>query len=154
MATGIARAALALALSAGALLARPCAAADAPLDLAALRGKVVYVDFWASWCVPCRDSFPWLDGLQREFGPDGLVVVGVNVDHERADAERFLARYAPSFRIGYDPEGALAQRFQVRGMPSSYLIDREGHVRATHAGFRDKDRDARRDEIRRLLAAH
>jgi thiol-disulfide isomerase/thioredoxin len=123
-------------------------------DLASLSGKVVYVDFWASWCVPCRQSFPWMNELQREFAKDGLVVIGVNVDHDRADAEAFIRRLTPTFRVSFDPDGALAEQFHVKGMPTSILIDRSGKVLAQHIGFRPEDRDSLREQIRALLAAH
>jgi cytochrome c biogenesis protein CcmG, thiol:disulfide interchange protein DsbE len=125
-----------------------------PIALESLRGKVVYLDFWASWCVPCRQSFPWMDHLQQVLGRDGLVVVAVNVDHERADADRFLRELAPGFRVAYDPEGTLAEQYHVHGMPTSFLIDREGKVQLQHAGFRTRDRDELEARIRTLLASH
>jgi len=124
------------------------------LDLASLNGKVVYVDFWASWCVPCRDSFPWMNELQHEFGKQGLVIVAVNLDHERSDAEDFLRRLTPDFGISYDPQGLLAERFHVKGMPTSVLIDRNGKVVTQHTGFRLADRGALRDQVRALLVTH
>jgi thiol-disulfide isomerase/thioredoxin len=146
---------LALALAAVVASAGAAAApAVDPIGLEALRGRVVYVDFWASWCVPCRQSFPWMDELQRSLGKDGLVVVAVNVDHERKDAERFLHEFSPAFRIAYDPEGVLAEQYHVRGMPTSYLIDRDGKVQLQHAGFRPRDRDELAGRIRTLLAIH
>jgi cytochrome c biogenesis protein CcmG, thiol:disulfide interchange protein DsbE len=126
------------------------AASDA-LDLPALHGKVVYVDFWASWCVPCRESFPWMNSIQHEFSTQGFVVIAVNVDHERSDAEDFLRRFSPDFRITYDPLGTLAEQFHVKGMPTSVLIDRSGKVVNQHTGFRQADRGALRDQIRSLL---
>jgi thiol-disulfide isomerase/thioredoxin len=125
-----------------------------PVDLESLRGKVVYVDFWASWCVPCRQSFPWMEEMHRRYSRDGLVVIAVNVDHERADAERFMAALAPSFRVAFDPEGSMAEHWHVRGMPTSFLIDREGKVQLQHAGFRTRDRDVLAEQIRTLLATH
>ena len=125
-----------------------------PIDLDSLRGKVVYLDFWASWCVPCRQSFPWMDGMQQALGRDGLVVVAVNVDRERADADRFLHELSPTFRIVYDPEGKLAEKYHVRGMPTSFLIDREGRVQLQHAGFRARDREDLAGRLRALLATH
>jgi cytochrome c biogenesis protein CcmG/thiol:disulfide interchange protein DsbE len=124
------------------------------LDLAAFKGQVVYVDFWASWCAPCRESFPWMNRMQAEFGRDGLVIIAVNVDHDRVDAERFLREHAAQFRIVFDPDGILPEQFGVRGMPTSFLIDREGRVQSRHAGFRLTDRDTLAQQIRLLVHAH
>ena len=128
--------------------------ANTPPDLNEFRGRVIYLDFWASWCVLCRQSFPWMDRMQREFGQDAFIVVAVNVDHARPDAEQFLHEHSPGFKIVFDPDGALAERFGVKGMPTSFLIDREGHVRSEHEGFRLKDRGALEQQIRSLLAAY
>jgi cytochrome c biogenesis protein CcmG/thiol:disulfide interchange protein DsbE len=125
--------------------------ADPPLDLSALAGHVVYLDFWASWCVPCRQSFPWMSRMQRDFGQAGFIVVAVNVDHARRDAEQFLREHSPGFRIIFDPDGTLAERFGVKGMPTSFLIDRDGHVHSEHEGFRLKDRGTLEQQIRSLL---
>jgi cytochrome c biogenesis protein CcmG, thiol:disulfide interchange protein DsbE len=92
--------------------------------------------------------------MQREFGQDGFIVVAVNVDRARPDAEQFLHEYSPSFRIVFDPDGTLAERFGVKGMPTSFLIDRDGHIHSEIKGFRLKDRGALEQQIRSLLAAH
>ncbi len=105
-------------------------------DLADLRGKVVYLDFWASWCGPCRQSFPWMNQLQQRHAKDGLVVLAVNLDAEAKDAAAFLARYPASFSVLYDATGASAKTWGVKAMPSSYLIDRQGAIRSRHIGFR------------------
>ncbi|GLR12032.1 hypothetical protein GCM10007907_08220 [Chitinimonas prasina] len=105
-------------------------------DLADLRGKVVYLDFWASWCGPCRQSFPWMNQLQQRHAKDGLVVLAVNLDTEAKDAAAFLARYPASFSVLYDATGASAKAWGVKAMPSSYLIDRQGAIRSRHIGFR------------------
>jgi thiol-disulfide isomerase/thioredoxin len=110
-------------------------AAAANLDLGAFKGKVVYLDFWASWCNPCRQSFPWMNEVQEVDGPKGLVIVAVNVDHDKALADGFLKRYAPQFKIVYDSEGQIASRYDFKDMPTSYLIGRDGRVRYVHAGF-------------------
>jgi thiol-disulfide isomerase/thioredoxin len=129
------------------------AAADSSdgLGLEQLRGKVVVVDFWASWCEPCRHSFPWLNEMQARYGGRGLVIIGVNVDRERAEAERFLREVPATFRIVYDPTGALASRYEVPGMPSSYVIGPKGDIVGRHIGFRNGLRAEREAELRKLL---
>ncbi len=121
------------------------------LDLQAYRGKVVYLDFWASWCAPCRESFPWLDQLERQFGAQNLVVIGVNVDHDRDSAERFLNQNFASFPIVYDPLGTIATAYKVKGMPSAVLIDRAGQVRFEHIGFSSKKTSEYEDQLQTLL---
>jgi cytochrome c biogenesis protein CcmG, thiol:disulfide interchange protein DsbE len=113
-------------------------APDTPL-LRELRGKVVLLDFWASWCGPCRESFPWMNDLQRRHGKD-LVVLAVNVDRDRKLAEQFLAITPADFRLAYDPNGELATQFNVTGMPMSFVIDRHGRIRHAHRGFRPAQR--------------
>lgn len=128
------------------------AACAADLDLSAYRGKVVYVDFWASWCGPCKQSFPWLDGLVREYASQNFVVIGVNVDKDRDRAERFLNETPAEFSIVYDPKGELAAAYKVAGMPSGVLIDRTGHVRFQHAGFSEKQKGLYEEQLQTLLA--
>ncbi|GAA0585818.1 TlpA disulfide reductase family protein [Rhizomicrobium electricum] len=111
----------------------PANAAD--LDLNAYKGKVVYLDFWASWCTPCRQSFPWMGQIQESNGRRGLVVIAVNVDHDKDLAEKFLQRFSPRFKIVYDPHGEIAHQYGLKDMPTSYVIGRDGKVRFTHAGF-------------------
>jgi thiol-disulfide isomerase/thioredoxin len=106
-----------------------------PLAMASLRGSVVYVDFWASWCVPCRLSMPALDALYRRNKSRGFAVVGVNKDATVADARRFLSKVPVSFPLAQDPADAAARGFDVKAMPSGYLVDRKGVVRHVHRGF-------------------
>ena len=122
-----------------------------PVQLSALRGKAVYVDFWASWCAPCRRSFPWMNAMQEKYGPNGLVVVGINVDQRRADADKFLAQTPAKFSIAFDAQGATPKAYSIKGMPSSVLVDPKGQVVAVHAGFRDEDRDELEARIRSAL---
>jgi thiol-disulfide isomerase/thioredoxin len=118
------------------------AAADTEhLDIAAYAGKVLLVDFWASWCVPCRRSFPWLNTMHDKYGEQGLVIIGVNLDESRQDAEAFLAEYSPRFRIWYDANRALAHEFDVMAMPMSYVIGRDGSQVARHFGFKVRKQD-------------
>jgi thiol-disulfide isomerase/thioredoxin len=147
-----ARACAVLTFVALALTSGSSAFADSLLDLAAYKGKVVYLDFWASWCKPCRESFPWMDSVQRSYAGKGLVVVGVNVDQERDLAERFMQQMNPHFRIVFDPQGTLAEMFKVSGMPASFIIDRQGVVRFKHLGFRTERQAGLDAELNALLA--
>ena len=108
------------------------------VKLADYKGKVVYVDFWASWCGPCRRSFPWMNDMQQKYGGKGLVVVGVNVDKKRADADKFLAQIPASFTLAFDEAGSTPSAYGVKGMPSSYLIDAGGKVVYVERGFLDE----------------
>jgi cytochrome c biogenesis protein CcmG, thiol:disulfide interchange protein DsbE len=132
----------------------PAPALDVPgakdaINLAALKGKVVYVDFWASWCKPCKQSFPFLNELQAKYQARGLQVVGINVDAKREDADAFLAETPAQFAVGFDAKGESAKRFDVKAMPSSVIVGRDGKVVAVHRGFRAEDRE----EIERLVAS-
>jgi thiol-disulfide isomerase/thioredoxin len=129
------------------------AASGAATTLASLRGSVVYVDFWASWCTPCRRSFPWMNALQARYGSRGLAIVAINVDKRRPDAERFLRDVPATFPVVFDAAGATPAAFDVKGMPSSYLIDRNGIVVAVEEGFHDEHVAALEARIRALLAA-
>ncbi len=108
--------------------------------LAALKGKVVYVDFWASWCGPCRQSFPWMNDMQQKYGAQGLQIVAVNVDVKRADADQFLSEVPARFALAFDAKGDGARRIGVRGMPTAVLIGADGKVVKVHQGFREQDR--------------
>jgi len=109
------------------------------IKLSSLKGKVVYVDFWASWCPPCRESLPWMDKLQYQYEDLGLVVIGINLDSDKRDARKFLKKMPISFTIAYDPDGHIADAYEVDVMPTSYLIDRDGNLIDTHLGFNPKD---------------
>lgn len=108
-----------------------------PVSLAAFKGKFVYLDFWASWCGPCRHSFPWMGELQKRHGAAGLQVVAINVDTSRSDAQRFLTDNPANFIVAYDPSGSVARQYAIKGMPSSVLIGPDGKVLQVHAGFND-----------------
>ena len=139
-----------LALLLAAVVPRPTtAAAVDPLALHA--GKVVLVDFWASWCEPCRRSFPWMNAMQSKYGADGLVIVAVNVDNDLAAARRFLEEHPAQFQVHYDEDKALARRFEVVAMPSSFLLDGNGQLVATHLGFKVLKQDEYEAAIRAAL---
>src|SRR5689334_9392394 len=113
-----------------------------PARLADLRGKTVWLDFWASWCGPCRQAFPWMNAMHEKYGNSGFAILAVNVDKRRTDADKFLAQVPARFPLAFDPEGATPAAYAIKAMPTSVLIDREGRVRAIHNGFRNEDRDA------------
>jgi cytochrome c biogenesis protein CcmG, thiol:disulfide interchange protein DsbE len=127
------------------------ARAAPPPALAPVEGRIVWVDFWASWCVPCRRSFPWLNTMQRKYGPDGLQIIAVNLDKDRALADGFLAEVPAEFSLRFDPAGAVAKDFGVQTMPSSFLIDADGNVLARHVGFRSSDSADYEDSIKAAL---
>jgi len=122
-----------------------------PRTLSEFKGRVVLVDFWASWCAPCKASFPALDSLHEEFHDSGLDVVAINVDEDAKSARAFLAGKSPSMNVFFDPQGRSPEAFKVEGMPSSFLIDRDGNIRFRHMGFNDQTRTDFRREIRLLL---
>lgn len=127
------------------------AAAASTIDWAAYQGKVVLVDFWASWCEPCRQSFPWMQAMQQKYADQGLVIIAVNVDREPAKAAAFLQAHPANFAIRYDPEGRLAKQFNVQGMPSSFVIGRDGKPAAKHQGFFQAKQASYEAELVRLL---
>ena len=122
------------------------------ISLSSYRGKVVYVDFWASWCVPCRISMPALDRLAKENAAKGFEVVGVNKDVRADDAERFLKRVPVSFTLVGDSSDNDAKAYNVKTMPSGYLVDRKGVVRHIHGGFTRSTADLLAGEVEKLLA--
>lgn len=118
------------------------------------KGKVVYLDFWASWCGPCRFSFPFMKYLNDTFGNQGLVVIADNLDHSRASAKAFLRKVDADFPIIFDQKGVLATRFNVRDMPTSILIGRDGKVRYIHQGFYQDKEDEYTSNVLDLINAN
>jgi thiol-disulfide isomerase/thioredoxin len=100
-----------------------------------LRDGITLVDFWASWCGPCRASFPWMAKLAAAHASDSLVVIAIDLDKERALADAFLEQHPAAFDIAFDPAGKTAEAFQVSAMPTSFLIGRDGTILWRHAGF-------------------
>lgn len=116
-------------------------------------GKVVLVDFWASWCAPCRQSFPAFGRINSEFAPKGLVILAVSVDQDPASYGSFVRAFAPSFFTTLDKDHRLVSEVRVPAMPTSYLLDRSGKVRFIHPGFRGAETEgALRAEINFLTS--
>lgn len=115
------------------------------------KGNVVYVDFWASWCVPCRKSFPWMTDMQNKYRQKGLRVITINVDAEHQLAELFLKENIANFPIIFDPKGQVADAFHLKGMPSSFVINRTGEITYAHVGFFTNKQKAYELELTKLL---
>lgn len=121
------------------------------VSLEQYRGKVVYLDFWASWCAPCLKAIPEIEAMRKELASDGFQVVAVNLDTSTKKALRFLAKNPIGYPSASDPKGRLPKQFGVDTMPTSYLIDGEGVIRYVHRGFQRGDGTKLRAEIRKLL---
>ncbi len=121
------------------------------INLENLKGKVVYLDFWASWCDPCRKSFVWMNDMNSRYDSSEFVIVAVNLDASRKDAQSFLEKVPASFDIAYDPDGKVAAKCSLKAMPTSYLIDKKGRLVFAHKGYREGDASAIEDKIRKLL---
>ena len=121
------------------------------VSLSDYRGKVVYLDFWASWCGPCEHTLPWMQRLQQRFQSRGFEVVAVNLDATKSEAEKLLSRVAASYTVLFDPTGTVASKYDIPSMPTSLLIGRDGKVAAVHAGFEDGDGELIERQISNLL---
>lgn len=115
------------------------------------KGDVIYIDFWASWCVPCRQSFPWMNSLKAKYQTDGFTIISINLDHSRALADGFLKEVTANFPVIYDPKGLIARKYKLKGMPSSFIVDRTGQIVSAHVGFNQEKRIAYEKEIDALL---
>ena len=122
------------------------------LTLEDYRGKVILLDFWASWCPPCLKSLPLYNDLRREIGTENFEIVAINVDENTEDAMKFLEKHPVSYPIAKDPKGVLPGVFGVKAMPTSYLIDKNGVVQHVHAAFKESDIKKLRVEIENLIA--
>ena len=140
-------------LIAGLTLFTPCPSPAAPPpELGEITGKVVWVDFWASWGAPCRRSFPWMNKMQEKYASQGLQIIAVNLDSDKAEADKFLHETPARFPLKFDPAGDLARQFDVQAMPSSYLLDASGNVLQTHFGFKLADTALYETQIKSALA--
>jgi cytochrome c biogenesis protein CcmG, thiol:disulfide interchange protein DsbE len=108
------------------------------VDSDSLRGKVVLLDFWASWCAPCQRSFPWMSSVNAKYASRGLAIVAVNLDKEQELAEEFLVTYPAPFTVAFDPEGKTAEAYHVAAMPTTFLISSDGRILSRHQGFDPK----------------
>ena len=125
--------------------------ADGDLSMSDFRGKITYVDFWASWCRPCRLSLPALNSLNQEFADEPVQFLAISIDVVEEDAWDFLARYRVDYPVVIDTEGDIARMFAVDGMPSGYLLDTEGRVREIHIGFKRGDELKLAESIKKML---
>jgi cytochrome c biogenesis protein CcmG, thiol:disulfide interchange protein DsbE len=110
------------------------------LKLSDFKGQYIYLDFWASWCGPCRQSFPWMNAMHEKLGPKGLKVIAISVDKKQEDAKQFLVETPAKFLIGYDTAGETPRAYGVKGMPTSLLIGPDGKVLFTHVSFKESDK--------------
>ena len=117
------------------------------------KGKTVYLDFWASWCGPCKQSFPWMNDMQSKYGAKGLRVVSINVDQKTEDARSFLNNNPARFDVAFDPSGKMPRIYAIKGMPTSVLIGPDGKVLMMHNGFKDEHREELERSIQQALNA-
>ncbi|QDO83957.1 TlpA family protein disulfide reductase [Shewanella psychropiezotolerans] len=103
--------------------------------LSQVSGELIYIDFWASWCGPCRKSFPWMNEMHHKYADQGLKIIAINLDNDISLARQFLGQISADFIIAYDPDTQVAGQFDILGMPSSYLFNRQGKLVAKHVGF-------------------
>jgi cytochrome c biogenesis protein CcmG/thiol:disulfide interchange protein DsbE len=128
-------------------------AAQGSVKLSTNAGSVVYLDFWASWCGPCRQSFPWMNSMQEKYRAQGLKVIGVNLDAKNEDAKKFLAQNQAKFTVAFDTKGLTPKMYGVKGMPTSFLIGRDGKIISQHLGFKEADRESLENQIKAALEA-
>lgn len=124
---------------------------QASVDLSAFKGKTVYLDFWASWCGPCKQSFPWMNEMQTRYGSKGLSVVAINVDQKNADARTFLKDTPANFTVAFDATGQTPKTYAIRGMPTSVLIGPDGKILSVHNGFKEAQREELEQQIKQAL---
>lgn len=125
--------------------------AGGQVSLAELKGQVVMINFWASWCGPCRQEFPALDQIYAKYKPMGFTLVAINVETEKADAEKFLSATPASFPILFDPDNKVSGSYGVSAMPTTILVDRQGRVRWLHRAYKPGDEAKYIEQIRAAL---
>ncbi len=121
------------------------------LKLSELRGEVVMVNFWASWCGPCRQEMPLLDQLYKRYQPMGFTILGVNVEENAGAAKKVLQEQPVSFPILFDPSNQVSELYQVSAMPSTFLVDRDGKLRFLHKGYLPGYEEQYQQQIKELI---
>jgi len=129
----------------------PLLSGNGSMELSSLRGKVVYLDFWASWCGPCRQSLPELEKLRTKYAGE-FEVFAINLDEKPADGLKFLEKYPVSYPVVSDAAGRFPEMFKVKGMPTSYVLDRDGNLRFVHEGYRSGDAKKIESIVQQLVA--
>lgn len=129
----------------------PLLGASGAYQLSQFQGKVLYVDFWASWCGPCRQSLPLLNELRQELGAQGFEVLAINLDENPQDGLAFLQQYPVSYPVVSDPQAETPKIYGLKAMPTSYLLDKQGNIRVVHAGFKEGDIVKIRSQVMQLL---
>ncbi len=114
-------------------------------------GEVVMINFWASWCAPCRQEMPLLEDLYKKYHMMGFTLLGINVDEERENAESLLEQIPVSFPILFDPDSELSRLYKVKAMPTTILIDRDGQLRVLHKGYQPGFEDQYEADIKALI---
>ncbi len=122
------------------------------VSLRDFRGRVVLVDFWASWCIPCRQSFPWMSSMLDRYSAQDLVIVAINLDKTREAADTFLEKFPAPSVVAFDPAGKTAEAFHVEAMPSSFIVSRIGRIVDSHAGFEQAKARTVEDQIKEALS--
>ena len=112
------------------------------VQLSDMAGKVILLDFWASWCPTCQSSLAWLKTLKNRYPSNQFEIVTVNLDAERENAEKLLNKLGATLSVAYDPKGRVAENYKIPGMPTSYLIDKQGKIISIHVGSSDLERDS------------
>ncbi len=121
------------------------------IQLSDYKGKIVYLDFWASWCQPCRKSFGWMNKMQERYGDEGLEIIAINLDDSKDKAKKFLKKLPAKFNVAFDPKGRTAASYKIKAMPSSFIIDAHGKVVHANLGFHGNDEDKLEAKIRKMI---
>ena len=121
------------------------------ISMETLKGKILYVDFWASWCTPCKKSFPFMNDISKNYPSDKFQVIAINMDETRGDAEKFLKNYPANFNVYTNPNNKLAKTLQLPGLPIAYIVNADGEIVARHAGFSSSKKAKKIKQINELM---